>query len=252
MRIAIYKKEGELLSELIDRVRILYTITSSVPVTYAGRLDPLASGVVILLTGQDVHHKDSITSLSKTYLLTVCIGVATDTGDCLGLVTQSRLFGDVVDFEAMAPLLVGPHIAPYPLYSSKTVAGVPLFVYAQKGIPVTPPLQKGVVLSCVYVGRESMTTAVVATQAIRRVQSVGGDFRQDSIVSEWEEWARQYVGKSWELVTFEVTATSGTYMRTLASVIGQRVGAPAFAWRITRTSVGDYMVGDGESLWYDA
>ena len=56
--------------------------------TYAGRLDPLAEGVMLVVTGEDIARKDEFLNLAKTYEVEVLFGLATDTGDVLGLVTE--------------------------------------------------------------------------------------------------------------------------------------------------------------------
>jgi tRNA U55 pseudouridine synthase TruB len=55
--------------------------------TYAGRLDPLAEGLMIVLTGDDCMKKDEYTNMSKQYEVhSACLASATDTYDLLGIV----------------------------------------------------------------------------------------------------------------------------------------------------------------------
>ena len=69
------------------------------------------------------------------------------------------------------------------------------------------------------------------------IQTVVGDFRQSEIIETWQE---QTMDTPVTLVTFSVTASSGTYMRSLAEKMGESLGVPALAYRIVRTSVGEY------------
>ena len=55
-------------------------------VTYAGRLDPLAYGLVIILTDEDVHKRDEFTGKNKIYQFNVIHGIQTDTFDIMGMI----------------------------------------------------------------------------------------------------------------------------------------------------------------------
>ena len=56
----IYKKAGETPLEAINRFRAANPEYRNVKITYAGRLDPLAEGVLILLAGDAVYEKENI------------------------------------------------------------------------------------------------------------------------------------------------------------------------------------------------
>src|SRR5690606_23625088 len=55
--------------------------------THTGTLDPLAEGVVIVLTGPDRFRNSELSDWRKTYQFTVLFGVSTDSHDLLGLPT---------------------------------------------------------------------------------------------------------------------------------------------------------------------
>ena len=71
MSVVIYnKKYIETLSEMLERFRIQYPQYKESKLTYAGRLDPLAEGVMIILTDEDVHKKDlAEEKVKQAYLL---------------------------------------------------------------------------------------------------------------------------------------------------------------------------------------
>jgi tRNA U55 pseudouridine synthase TruB len=97
-RLNIYKKLGETPLEALERTRTEHSIAADVPMTYAGRLDPLVEGQMIILIGEECKNKDAYTKLGKTYEFEILSGVSTDTYDLLGLVTDSD-FSKMLDVE---------------------------------------------------------------------------------------------------------------------------------------------------------
>lgn len=87
MRFLLYKNPGETPLTALKRLRYLAQISSDIPLTYAGRLDPLAEGLLIVLGGEECKKKEQFLAVDKVYECTVLLGFATDTGDVLGLLT---------------------------------------------------------------------------------------------------------------------------------------------------------------------
>ena len=57
-------------------------------ISYIGRLDPLASGIIIYLEGDELKDRDKYMNMDKTYKFNIVLGMSTDTGDCLGMIRQ--------------------------------------------------------------------------------------------------------------------------------------------------------------------
>ena len=72
--INIYKKAGETPLEAINRLRSRRPEYQDVKITYAGRLDPLAEGVLILLAGDAVYEKEKYLKLDKEYEAEILFG----------------------------------------------------------------------------------------------------------------------------------------------------------------------------------
>ena len=62
-----YKNIGETPLECLERVRLEYGKAPEVPMTYAGRLDPMAEGLLLVLSGKELQNKDKYLGLPKTY-----------------------------------------------------------------------------------------------------------------------------------------------------------------------------------------
>ena len=63
----------------------------TVKIGYAGRLDPLASGVLLAMIGDTCRERDRFQALEKSYKFCVLLGVHTDSLDPLGVVDEIRI-----------------------------------------------------------------------------------------------------------------------------------------------------------------
>ena len=241
----VHKNEGETLKELLERFRREHPHLKDEKITYAGRLDPMAKGVMILLAGDDVHHKETYLNKDKIYDIEVLFGIATDTGDILGTIEDVLDHGsqaNMNDIKEVIHACIGAYDQPYPLYSSKTVHGIPLWQYARNA---TSPIEIPTKPIEVYdIHMQSITTLSgrdIYDRAIHRIQKINGDFRQEEILTSWEQLrANKSLFTSLQI---RVHASSGTYMRTLAERIGAQLHMPALAWGIERIAVGSYLKG---------
>ncbi len=239
----IYKERGETLAVLVKRFRAEQGITNDVPVTYAGRLDPMAEGVVLLLAGEDRHKKDEYLKLTKTYEIEVLFGISTDTGDMLGLIADER-YRTVEPGVVENALLAARTLTelPYPMYSSVLVDGMPLFVHARAGNTVTVPTKKVTISEAKLLRTRVVPVELAAREAIESIGKVEGDFRQTTIMKQWQKVSETHRDKDVLIATIRITASSGTYMRSLAHWIGDRLNMPALAYTIKRTKLGEWSV----------
>jgi tRNA pseudouridine55 synthase len=116
----VYKKLGETPLLCIDRFRKENTDFSMAKITYAGRLDPLAEGLLILLTNEKVNEKERYLDLEKVYEVEILWGFSTDTADLLGKVTNIK--SQVPEQKKVEEYLlksVGDFVQNYPAYASK-------------------------------------------------------------------------------------------------------------------------------------
>ncbi len=116
----VNKNIGETPLERLERFRIDHSEFQNSKITYAGRLDPMAEGLLILLTNDAVNSKENFLKLSKTYEVEVLWGIETDTHDVLGKVTNSKL--QVPKLEEIQEYILksaGRFEQKYPAYSSK-------------------------------------------------------------------------------------------------------------------------------------
>ncbi len=247
MVIASYKIEGETPLECLERVRVEKGISKDTPMTYAGRLDPMAEGLLIVLTGENCKEKEKYLALDKEYEVEVLLGIGTDTGDVLGI--ARKLSATSLELQALhsekltahslkLEALVGRRREKYPSYSSKPVNGKPMFAWAREGVtPDEIPEKEIEIYSIDLVGTREVSSKEIRKEAIERIQKVRGDFRQGESISCWQKIESDRV---FHIIKIKVSCSTGAYMRTLAERIGKSLSVPALAWRIKRTSISSF------------
>jgi tRNA pseudouridine55 synthase len=164
---------------------------------HAGTLDPMATGLLVVLVGKATSMSQYIISLDKEYTGTMKLGVITNSQDADGEVVETRpIPADLTEEQvktAMASFLGDQYQMP-PMFSAIKINGVPLYKMARKGEEVE---------------REPRFIRVM----------------------------------SWELtrfappeLDFKVRSTKGTYVRTLAHDLGQKLGCGAHLTALRRTA----------------
>lgn len=250
--VTLDKKRGETPLEVIERWRLLHTQFSSVPATYAGRLDPMAEGKLLVLLGDECRKQNEYTKLDKEYEIEVVLDLSTDTGDALGM-SSYKAQETHPSTEALASAVssvLGTHAVPFPVFSSRTVNGKPLFMYALEGAldTIQVPEHDETVYAIKLLSVEEVPSPLLLNRILEVLQVVprsdepskalGADFRQDIIRSGWRALFGSMPERTFTVLKLRVACSSGTYMRTLASRIATKLGTTGFALTINRTKIG--------------
>jgi len=262
--VSAYKPVGKTPLECVEDYKRKHQLDPSITVSYAGRLDPMAEGVLLLLIGEANKKRREYEHLSKEYEVTVLVGFSTDTGDLMGKIeevqgtrywvkSQKKLSLRVTqgrcnlitrdEIKRTSPLFIGSIEQRYPIYSSAKVQGKPLYWWARQGrlSEIEVPTHKVHIDSIELNSEGTITESALLKYIVDSVGSVQGDFRQHEIIMKWKEVLREskdHINHS--LFTLHITCGSGTYMRQLVTDIGGKVGTPMCAFKIKRTRVGEY------------
>ncbi len=172
------------------------------------------------------------------------LGLGSDTGDVLGLVEDgASVFPSATEVREVLASLVGSYHSPYPLFSSKTVKGKPLFQWALEGENVEAPLQEGTIRSLTFCGMRRIGTDALIRYVGKKIatlapvteasKALGRDFRKKDVLASWE---RIREGR-FPVVKIKVRTSAGVYMRTLAGDIGEKLGTRGLALLIKRTRI---------------
>lgn len=216
------KNSGETLATFVERFRKENDIEQNIPVTYAGRLDPMALGEMIVLVGEDCKRKDEFLGLDKTYEFEVLFGVKTDTFDMLGLITDYESYTPTKEeIFAKIEIIKNTKEFAYPPYSSKPVNGLPLFMHAKAGtLPKEMPKMYGEIHSIVLQNTRIVKIEEVVEKSLEIIKKVEGDFRQEEISNGWQDFIKEHGQEKCLIGIFEATVSSGVYIRTLATILG--------------------------------
>lgn len=173
-------------------------------VGHSGTLDPLATGLLVLLVGPCTRLQERLQGVDKVYSGKVRLGVLTDTGDITGQVVAETPVPPLAlaQLQACLDAHLGVLEMAAPAYSAVKHQGKPLYQYARKGIVVPPKPRK-------------------------------------STVYEWK--AISYAAPDLE---HRLRCSSGTYVRSLAEEIGKKLGCGGTVLTLRRERVADFDVKD--------
>ncbi len=249
----INKKLGETPNEAILRFKKENSEFDLLPMTYAGRLDPMAEGLLLILSEDSIKDKEEYLNLPKTYESEILWGFETDTLDLLGLLTVSpRLdLGETPSKEEVKEYLQkvkGKFEQVYPMYSSKPVLGKPLFQWAREDRTneIEIPKHEVEILESNFIERKNISGKELLKEIVKRVGLVKGDFRQAEIIEKWKESLENKYTEEFILDKISIKVSSGFYVRQFISDMGMELGSGAVTFSIKRTNVGDYSVDNSE------
>ena len=244
--IVLNKKEGETPLFALEKFRKNNPKYLDIPMTYAGRLDPMASGVLVILAGEETKNKDKYLALDKEYDFSILFGFSTDTYDVLGKVLKNSnaLPKNIeVDLKNSLKYYKGKIKQKYPIYSSKTVKGKPLFSYARSGESVEIP-ERDINIKKITLGKISkINNKNLFLNIEKRINKVKRDFRQKEILKIWKnKLLDDKKAQVFYIADLKIKCSSGTYIRALANSLGEKIKIPALAFSIKRTKIGKYAI----------
>ena len=169
---------------------------------HAGTLDPMATGVLVVLVGKATRASQYLMSLDKEYAGTIKLGQVTNTQDAEGEVLETRPVPPLTEAEvrAAAQSFVGDQYQMPPMFSAIKIDGVPLYKMARKGEEVE---------------RESRFVRISSFEVTR--------FASPEL-------------------DFVVRCSKGTYVRTIAHDLGAKLGCGGHLSALRRTATGKFTV----------
>jgi len=127
----IDKPSGLTSHDVVHKVRRILGIRG---IGHAGTLDPLASGLLVLLIGEATKVSDYLLNGDKSYEVTVRLGVRTDSMDITGQVLEERAVDLAEDaIRSAVSEMSGTLALQVPVHSAVKVDGKKLYEYAHKG-----------------------------------------------------------------------------------------------------------------------
>jgi len=257
------KQLGETPLEATERWRSIHNVSVTTPLAYAGRLDPMATGKLLVLIGDECKVQEKYHHFDKQYEFEILFEFATDTQDVLGLPTRSESPTSLSreNVEEKINALRGTHTFPYPLFSAKTVKGKPLHTWTLEGRldEIEIPTREMRVYTAHVISFETVTAATLRDRIFSKINSfpevtdgrkaLGRDFRRTDIRAEWNKLLLSDHTSSFLIVKAQAIVSSGTYIRTLAEHVGTMLGTQSLAFSIRRTNIGSFLPFLGTGMW---
>ncbi len=253
----IEKAVGETPLVALEKYRAEASLPPDLPLAYAGRLDPMASGKLLVLIGDTCKEQEKYHDLDKEYEFEVLLNITSDSGDVLGLITEHKPTEEKKsDQEILTQILhdlTGTITFPYPIYSSKTIKGIPLHTWAVTGRlnEIEIPTRTSNVYELELLETKTLSRKQVVEEALAKInslpkvtdprKSLGNDFRREEVLSAWAKVAEGNPNDEFTILKLRCLCSSGTYMRTLAEEIGKRYQNGGLAFSIHRTKIGHLM-----------
>jgi tRNA pseudouridine55 synthase len=239
MVLPLYKPLGLTPLQALERLRIFSGLGSE-KLTYAGRLDPMAEGVMLVLGGEERYRKEQHTGLDKTYEAEMLLGWGSDSGDVLGRLRRGAPVRGPIEEAVMT--LEGERERRVPAWASVPVAGKSLVWHQRQGRTVDAPLRPMRVEQLELLG-ERRVDADTLHRCIRdKIALIQGSFRQQEVLTDWENCLR--ADDDCRLVRLSCTTGPGTYLRSLAAELGSALDTEALLFSLRRTRVGRWTVSD--------
>ncbi len=203
--LVIDKPAGLTSHDVVNRVR---RILGQRSIGHLGTLDPSATGILPLVTGNFTRLAQFYTHSEKTYEGTIRFGFATDTYDADGEPTTAArdVTLDAAELHALAARFRGTIEQMPPPFSAKKIAGVPAYKLARQKREVALKL---------------------STVEVKEFE-----------ILETEK----------DRATFRARASAGTYMRSIAHDLGEILGCGAHLASLRRTATGEFTLQDAHSL----
>ena len=188
----VNKPTGVTSHDVVGEVRKLY---GTKRVGHTGTLDPMATGVLVVLVGRAAKAAEYISSASKKYRAVMRLGLTTDTEDTTGgTLTSCEDIPDSVKVKEIAEQFVGDIMQVPPMYSALKVGGKKLCDLARQGISVERQARPITIHSLTVTETESVSDYIL-----------------------------------------DVHCSGGTYIRTLCADIGAKLGCGGAMAALERT-----------------
>ena len=203
--LVVNKPQGMTSHDVVDFIRKRFGIKKA---GHAGTLDPMATGVLVVLIGKLTKSQSRYMSGDKEYDATLTLGATSDTLDAWGKIAPS---GGALDFspariEEAFRKFSGEIEQAVPMYSAAKRNGRKLYELARKGVTVAVEPKK---------------------ITIKKIE-----IKNISIPE----------------ISFSVVCSKGTYIRQLAADIGKDLGCGAYLSRLVRTRSGEFGIDDAISV----
>jgi tRNA pseudouridine55 synthase len=193
------KPQGITSHDVVSKMRRVYHMKK---VGHAGTLDPMATGLLLILIGKATKASQYLMSMDKEYTGTVRLGQITDSQDADGAMLEERPVPELTEVEVRAKMktFLGDQYQTPPMFSAKKINGQKLYKLARQGKTVEREPR------VIHISRFELTKLALPE------------------------------------VSFIVGTSKGAYVRTIAHDLGERFGCGGHLNELRRTAVGQFRI----------
>ena len=202
--ILINKEKGISSFQEIQRVRRKLNIKK---IGHAGTLDPLATGLLVVLINSATKLSDYLLNLDKEYLVEVIVGIGTNSYDLDGEIISKKEVKEELNIDDTLKSFLGEYMQEVPIFSAISQDGEKLYKKARRGEDVELPQR---------------------LVEIKSIERVGDVIYQDNKA----------------IFSFLTTVSKGTYIRSLVNDLGKKLNYPATVSNLCRTKISDFDLKD--------
>jgi tRNA pseudouridine(55) synthase len=202
-----------------------------VKLTFAGRLDPMACGILPIIKGNNEEVRQSFQNNYKIYQFSVIIGIQTDTYDILGKIVKTGSLEQSIDkITEKLQEIAKSTTQEYPPYSSKTVYSdhhkrmTALWQLAsEEKLPDSLPKHEIDIKYIKVLNHQQVTSQELYDMIVTRLNSLQShhDLRQGEIKEQWTNVLTSKLNDSqkYTIINCEAKVSTGTYIRSIANDI---------------------------------
>ena len=199
------KPKGITSHDVVAKMRRVFQIKK---IGHAGTLDPMATGLLLILVGKATKASQYLMSLDKEYAGTIKLGEATDSQDADGEIVMTKQVPELTKAEVAKVMktFMGDQYQTPPMFSAKKINGQKLYNLARKGkeVPREPRV--------IHISRYEITAFELPE------------------------------------ISFIVRSSKGAYIRTLAHDLGDRLGCGGHLSALQRMAVGQFRVEESSTV----
>jgi tRNA U55 pseudouridine synthase TruB len=259
----VYKPIGKTPLEIVNEFKIKNNLDPIITVAYSGRLDPMAHGQLVLLTGDQVKKSAEYDKKNKRYVFKIIIGISTDTTDILGLLDGISNINNINNEDIDNIKRVAKEFdqsiyeQQYHMFSSMTVnicntnsktnKKAPLWkIFSDPTIDKTNIIipTKRVNIFSLEQTNEYIMSIIELKELIDNNLGLITDttkFRLPEIKTRWNDYFNNTfidtTDTKFTVLEFVATVSSGTYIRQLVKDIGIKCNIPIIVIDIFRDTV---------------
>lgn len=199
------KPQGITSHDVVAKMRRVFQIKK---IGHAGTLDPMATGLLIILVGKATKASQYLMSLDKEYTGTTRLGEVTDSQDADGEIILTKPVPELTETEVAKVIntFLGDQYQTPPMYSAKKINGQKLYNLARKGKEVAREPR------VIHISSYKITNFELPE------------------------------------ISFIVRSSKGAYIRTLANDLGERLGCGGHLSALRRTAIGQFGIGASSTV----